>query len=76
MKLELGAADDQVELEDVVVVVEVVVDVDVEVDVHVDVGVKVDEHTLPGAVPSAHFNSPSAIPWHTSSGEMRFPSSS
>ena len=78
--LELGAAEDQVELEDVVVEEEVVVvdvDVDVEVEVHVDVGVVGDdEHALTGAVPSAHFRSPSAIPEHTSSAEIRFPSSS
>ena len=73
------AADDQVELEDDVVVVveeEVDVDVDVQVVVDVDVGVEDEEHAFTGAVPSAHFRSPSAIPEHTSSAEIRFPSSS
>lgn len=80
--LELVAAEDQVELEEDVVVEEeevMVVDVDVEVEVHVDVDVGVvedDEHAFAGAVPSAHFSSPSAIPEHTSSAEIRFPSSS
>ena len=74
--LELVAAEDQVELEEDVVVEEEVV-VDVEVEVHVDVGVVEDEeHAFAGAVPSAHFSSPSAIPEHTSSAEIRFPSSS
>ena len=70
--LELVAAEDQVELE-----VEVVEDVDVEVDVHVEAGVvEDDEQASAGATPSAHFNSPSSIPEHASSGEMRLPSSS
>jgi hypothetical protein len=68
--LELVAADDQVEVEEEV-------DVDVEVDVHVEVGVVGDaEQALAGAVPSAHFKSPSAIPAHTSSAEIKFPLSS
>lgn len=68
--LELGAADDQVEVEEDV-------DVDVEVDVHVEVGVVEDaEQAFAGAVPSAHFKSPSAIPAHTSSAEIKFPLSS
>jgi hypothetical protein len=72
--LELTAAEDQVELE-----VEAVEDADVEVeaDVHVEVGVvENDEQAFAGATPSAHFNSPSSIPVHASSGEMRLPLSS
>jgi hypothetical protein len=73
-KLELVAVDDQLVVEEDE---DVDVEVDVGVDVHVEVGVVEDEEqTFAGAVPSAHFKSPSAIPVHTSSGEIRFPSSS
>lgn len=72
--LELVAEEDQLVVEEDV---DVDVEVDVEVDVHDEVGVvEDDEQAFAGAVPSAHFNSPSAIPAQTSSGEIRCPPSS